>query len=484
MKGERYAPFYHIGGIMKKIIFTAIVSISLSMCFSCKCYATESTVNYGDGTSVTMTSDGQSGSSTQNQGSNTTNNSNSSTSRQYTQEERNAITYRNNIYSQTKGWYADLVNKRNNNFPYFSDGSSNNISNITIGSLNKSAVARLINNVNQLNNAGAPSWYYNTYNWGSSSKPSTSLEDDGSWNNLSPDEKERIREGILKQENSRFSIVQNGHNGQTFFFDLGPVAFHTHPYLGGQICASSYGTEIHSGRYIIRSSQYTNPGTIAVPNVYLGSPQIHFTNNYIDNFNGFAQMARNEGWKNSTDSNGVLQYDYNQNMLFGGSTASLNDNVYIALLTDYHVYSAQKDYISHIDYTSNQRRWTITLNGEPVGEPVITDNPRHELDFTPVYQEHGAGDYEVVAEQLAIVTRATYVKYDIGTYLFDAESGNLLYAEEKMVRNGSGKSLLLDEETSSEEEWMPTGDSFIVHVNDLGELSYNEDNNAATERTE
>lgn len=53
---------------------------------------------------------------------------------------------------------------------------------------------------------------------------------------------------------------------------------------------------------------------------------------------------------------------------------------------------------------------------------------------------------------------------------FDAESGNLLYAEEKLVRNGNGKSLLIDEETSTEAEWMLTGDSFIVHVNDLGEI--------------
>lgn len=88
-------------------------------------------------------------------------------------------------------------------------------------------------------------------------------------------------------------------------------------------------------------------------------------------------MANNEGWRTSRNANGTLQYDYSQNMLFGGSTASLNDNVYIALLTDYHVYSAQKDYIETIDYTSNQRRWTITLNGQPVGEPLITDNPRH-----------------------------------------------------------------------------------------------------------
>lgn len=448
------------------------------------CYAGESSVNLDDGTTVIITSDGQTGSSQQNQGSETTNNSESSTSRQYTQEEKNAISYRNNIYNQIKGWYADLVNKRNNSFPYFSGGNGTDITNMTIGSLNKSAISRLLNNVNLLNHTDAPSWYNTTYNWGSLTKPSTSLEEDGSWGSLTQQEKENIRESILKNENSKYSIMQNGHNGQTFFFDLGPVAFHTHPYLGGQICASAYGTEIHSGHYTIRSNQYTNPGTIAIPNVYLGSPQIHYTNNYADNFNGYAQMANNEGWRTSRNANGTLQYDYSQNMLFGGSTASLNDNVYIALLTDYHVYSAQKDYIETIDYTSNQRRWTITLNGQPVGEPLITDNPRHELDFTPIYQDYGAGDYEVVAEQQAIVTRATYVKYDICTYLFDAESGNLLYAEEKLVRNGNGKSLLIDEETSTEAEWMLTGDSFIVHVNDLGELSYDENNDAATERTE
>ena len=449
------------------------------------CYASESSVNLDDGTTVIITSDGQTGSSQQNQGSETTNNSESSTSRQYTQEERNAITHRNNVYNQIKGWKAELENKRNNNFPYFSDGSGSNITNITIGSLNKSAIARLLNNINQLNHTDAPSWYSTTYNWGSMTKPSITLEeDDNSWISLSQQERENIRKSIIKNEHGNYSIIQNGNNGLTFFFELGPVAFHTQPYLGCQICSSAYGTEIHSGLYKIRSSQYTNPGTIAIPNVYLGSPQIHYTNNYADNFNGYMQMANNEGWRTSRNTDGTLQYDYSQNRLFGGATASLNDNVYIALLTDYHIYSVQKDHIETIDYTSNQRRWTITLNGQPVGDPLITDNPRHELDFTPVYQEYGAGDYEVVAEQQAIVTRATYVKYDICTYLFDVESGNLLYAEEKLVRNGYGKSLLIDEETSTEAEWMPTGDSFMVHVNNLGELSYDENNDAATERTE
>ena len=166
------------------------------------CYAGESSVNLDDGTTVIITSDGQTGSSQQNQGSETTNNSESSTSRQYTQEEKNAISYRNNIYNQIKGWYADLVNKRNNSFPYFSGGNGTYITNMTIGSLNKSAISRLLNNVNLLNHTDAPSWYNTTYNWGSLTKPSTSLEEDGSWGSLTQQEKENIRESILKNENN------------------------------------------------------------------------------------------------------------------------------------------------------------------------------------------------------------------------------------------------------------------------------------------
>lgn len=462
----------------KKVAFALVIPLL----FSKTVYADEATVDIGDGTQVIISSDGQDGTESYNQGSETDNTSTSNTTQHYTQEQRNAISYRNSIYNQTRSWYSEMVNMRNHQYQNFSGGFSDNITNMTISSLHKSEIAKLLNNVNNLANAGASDWYSNSYNWGNLTKPSTSLSDDGSWSELTSEEREKIREGIVKNENSNFYISQNG--GTVFAFNVGAVAFFIHDFLGGQICSSSYGSEnIQNGRFLQRGSIYTNPGRIAIPNVYLGTPQIHFTDNYIDNFNGYKQMAFQEGWKINRNPNNILQYTYNPNMLFGGATASLNDNVYIALLTDYHVYSVTKEHVTNIDYTSDERRWTITLNGQPVGTPLVTDNPKHELNFTEVYEQYGAGDYVVVADQLALITKANFVQYDICNYLFDAESGNLLYAEEKLVRNGYGKSILLDEETSETPEWTPTGDTFTIHVNDLGELSYDGEN-PGTERTE
>lgn len=72
-----------------------------------------------------------------------------------------------------------------------------------------------------------------------------------------------------------------------------------------------------------------------------------------------------------------------------------------------------------------------------------------------------------------------YVTYDVVEYLVDSKSQNILYYNEKLVSNGKGGSVKVDGEQKT--GWVSTGDSFNIHVNDLGAV---ETNGSATQRVQ
>ena len=166
----------------------------------------------------------------------------------------------------------------------------------------------------------------------------------------------------------------------------------------------------------------------------------------------------------------------------GSNTSSSNqmeDYADVVYLKDYHIYEVQEDQIDNVDYTSDKRRWSVYKKGEEnSGKPIRTsetDNPQHAFQFS----SDEAGDYVVVAEQEATYTVSMYVTYDVVEYLVDSKSQNILYYNEKLVSNGKGGSVKVDGEQKT--GWVSTGDSFDIHVNDLGTV---ETNGSATQRVQ
>lgn len=166
----------------------------------------------------------------------------------------------------------------------------------------------------------------------------------------------------------------------------------------------------------------------------------------------------------------------------GSNTSSSNqmeDYADVVYLKDYHIYEVQEDQIDNVDYTSDKRRWSVYKKGEEnSGKPIRTsetDNPQHAFEFS----SDEAGDYVVVAEQEATYTVSMYVTYDVVEYLVDSKSQNILYYNEKLVSNGKGGSVKVDGEQKT--GWVSTGDSFNIHVNDLGAV---ETNGSATQRVQ
>lgn len=459
---------------MKKIIKESLIIMLVAILFNVNIVlaeTSETTVNLGEKEEVIFDSDGQTGHNTQNAGGDYTNNTNSETTYNYSQNESNALTYRSNIYNTVSGWYSQL---QSNTADFYTSGIGENISTITFGTVPKSEVAGLINNVTTWENIEGADWVKQN------SLPTLKLtEDENSvYNTLTDDEKQDIRKQVVLNENPEGSIGIDVQTGSS---------------LGGRFANLIIKVrETSNGKIIIEKEDpftgtitYTNPFSIPGkpirPDAFAGFPPLRDSTDYTDRFDGFFGIANNEKWPTSIDKDGNIFYNYDPTVLGGGSTASLCDEISIALLTNYHIYSVQKDYVQDINYTSDERRWTVYKDGVQVGDPIITDNPEHELNFTEIYNIHGAGLYVVEAEQLAYVTTGTYVKYDICEYLFETDTGNILYFSESLVTNRGGGSLLLNQTTNTQPEWHKTGDTFNVTVNDLGQY---EVDGYSTEREE
>ena len=211
---------------------------------------------------------------------------------------------------------------------------------------------------------------------------------------------------------------------------------------------------------------YTIPGGTNVrSDLYVGFPQLRDTSEYSKRFTGWLKWADDNGFPK--DTSGHIADTSNIEW-----SAVVVDEMYIGYLTEYQIEDVKKDVIKSYNFTSNQRRWKITLNGQEIPTPIITDNELHELNLTEIYEQYGPGTYHIVPEQLATVTRATYVEYDICEYLFDVRTGTILWFNEQKVSALNGRGVYVGETTSATPEWIATGDEFTRTINRVGEVQH------------
>lgn len=456
--------------LISLIIITGIVwTHSMPYCYADENSPTTINVDSDDDTTYTLTSDGENGYDT-NTNSDVNTNTSSNTTRQYSQDERNALNTQQNVRNSLEDIYRCI--KQTTQYTSgknFGEGHGNKVVNFSYTQVPKYDIAAMLNAVNQYKislNANN-TWVNRT------SDPSTTLanHDGGNeYNTMSVSDRNEIKTAIVLKErgdndtskehldeNISNTLISRGNsiNNNDVKINMGT----------SQTPVSLTWNNPNNNR-----NRYNNHQHPKYPrqDLYNGIPSFTIpTTNYFDRFKPWVNQAEDEEWPSivNTDNQIIYKTDVNQY-----TSAVLNDNIYIGLITEYRVESATKNYVTNINYTSDQRRWTIYLNGEKVSEPVITDNPRHELDFTSVYQQYGAGDYYVEAEQLATFTRSTYASYDICEYLFDMSTGMILWFNENLVTGGGGRGVLLCTEDVNEPEWVATGDTFTITVNNLGNI--------------
>lgn len=359
---------------------------------------------------------------------------------QYSQSEKNAIDTKKSIRDILSGWRMKVQNTEEYKDKFWL--TTYDAINIAIGDITASDAKSLVESVKKLQ---------------------TETRTDASWVNRniipSAGEKEESVDGISRKEKHEIlaEIVRQESPISGIWFDDDLVRTeisNNHPEY------NFHYTPLH---LIIRDDKekpYIQNGETVRTDIYPGYPPMRDTTTYTNRFNPLISEVVDNGWDQS-------------------GSVYMNDTVNISMLTDYHLYSVVKDYVTQTEYVSNERRWTITKDGTAIGDPVITDDPRHELNFTEVYKDNGAGEYHVVAEQIADIKKSTFAQYDICEYLYETDTGAVLWYNEKMVRNGMGGSIYLNTVTSR--EWVETGDTFDITINDLGEI---EKEGSGTQREE
>ena len=482
-------------------------SLIFAMLISTPAYAEDGSdydTNWGSGDNITIRSDGQDGYQTEHNTDITTNSSNSNV-RQLTQAEMNTSAAISNVRSSLNDIRNQIKNDPNTslygNFFTNMGGSGTDI--ITFGSLPISRLeyADILNNyMNYRDSLNPDTNYFNNISLPSVSFPEL---DAYSFTGLSADDQKIVTNGIVSLAkgsndfsrdtlmNGSITSILNLRNRLDFgLFNIGCVGAGFAGF-GNMLKLNLGNLRYPNGGGQMNNYFLTTPDTQLVrTDIFSGTPPLRSTNQYTDRFTPLLQRAREEGWPidiiiniNSntgnpsrgmlnTPSHASYRFANNTDMRWNGVSSALSDQYYIGLLTDYHIDSVQTDVITNINYTSDERRWTIKKDGEPVSEPVITNNPYHELDFTPIYQEHGPGQYEVYCEQYATYVRSMYVMYSTGEYLFDLETGTILWYDETLTSSNTGSGINLG--TVTEEGWVATGDTFTVNVNDLGTVDVGE----------
>ncbi len=487
--------------IRKKNILILAVCILFNTGISCRAEGS-TTIDLNDSNQYTMTSDGQNGNKT-NTTSDTNTNTNSNTTKHYTKEEKNALNSQNTIRSDLSDWINRIKNTDNyRNGKFFGKGDGDSVVNFSYITVKKNDIAKILNNVNSYkgqfdnrnaSNSSGNGWVNQT------SVPETTLNhnsQNSDYSQMSDEEKNEVKTGIIKNERGETNLSKD-----TLSKDVDKTLRNNNSSLGNsKFTVSGSGTNPKlninwknnnknninnkNNKNLTNNHNYQNDMSQSMtirPDIYGGSPLLNIpSNSYSDRFKPYEKESITEHWPyNNRDGKNYRIYNTDPSKY---KSAVLNDNVYIALLTEYHIESTQKNYITNINYTSDERRWSVYLDGEQVGEPVITDNPRHELNFTEIYEEHGPGEYYVEAEQLAKFTRSTYASYDVCEYLYDMKTGTILWFNEKLVSANNGKGVYLGSERINEPEWVSTGDTFTVTVNDVGGIETND--NDSTNRTD
>ena len=437
---------------MKKLIYITLIGLILSSNFIATVSAenVETTIDLDDDSTYYLQSNGKSGYNSSKSG-DTSNNSNQENTRNYTTAESNAMSTKSSIRSMLNDWINQIKNTESYADTFFTNSNQDAL-NLAFSTVSINDVTKLLESVNKFKEQTASSetaWINHNV------LPSEmTIDEKSDINNMTEQEKSDIKKHIVNDKHSNANIQNNEKKTVT----ENHIIYNIFDSSNG---LTLFRQDINGNIYNPHGNfPYFNPGTLVRRDVYNGFPSMRDTSNYADRFNGLLAQANDNGWNDST-------------------SVYLDDAVTVSLLTNYHLYSVKKDYITNTSYISNERRWNIQLDGKSLGDPVITDDPEHELNFTEIYKKHGAGKYHIVAEQLASVQRATFVAYDICEYLFETGTGNILYYNESLVRGAGGGSIFLNAITS--QEWVETNDTFDITINDLGEV---EKDGASTQREE
>lgn len=356
---------------------------------------------------------------------------------------------------------------------YGSNSSSASAKNLSYISVPNTDIANLLNqNTDYRDSLTTNSAGVDTANTlPSDSIPSTANNSD--YGKMSTSEKNATKTAIVLNEKGESTSKENIGSKQSTTLRKSDEKVGNGDFTIGQNDDGSLNINMNNDKdnsNLTNNGNYTNPRTDAVGG---GNTKltINNDNSYWKRLKALYERAGNEDWEYYY-KNGNTKYYKTSN--FDKSNA-LNDETYIALLTEYTIESVQKDVVTKTNYTSDVRRWTVYLEGVQVCDPVETDNPLHELDFTEIYKEYGAGNYYVVAEQEATFTKATYVTYDKCEYLFEMSTGSILWFKESKVSNGDGVGVYVGTETVDTPEWVETGDTYTIRVNENGEIDTDSD---------
>ncbi len=446
---------------------------------------TDVNIDNNGGSSTILISDGQSGEETSSIDSEDNTNSSTTTSSGSTLSEsaRTSINNSNNIQNTLNIWVSQLRANRNNGKFFGGFDYSPCIRNISYTSIPKSDIAGLLNQVITYRSNLVDNWIDSRQTLGGRNAPSQSFlySSNDFFTRLGTRDLIRAKASMLMTEKNQASDLSNEYIDSQIpnlflgeGFSVGNNDF-TFSKNSNDILKLDWNNDNYFDPNFILSGNLG--GTHIREDAFMGVPSLSYFDLYSERFNAFEQMARKEGWPSQLDNRGLRRYYIDPRM-----SSALSDDVYIALLTEYSIIEGEKDVITNVNYTSDERRWTIYLDGQPVSEPIITDNPLHALDFTTVYNEHGAGEYYVVAEQLATYNKSTFIKYNKAEYMFDMATGSILWWNESKYSNGGGGSIYLGTEYIDTPEWVATGDTFNITVNNHGEVDT--DDGSGTERTD
>ncbi len=400
---------------------------------------------------------------------------NSNTSNKKTQKQidiSNTSRYKEDVRKKYKEWISKI--KQTSNYTdgkwFGNDTSSTSVKNLSYITVPNTEIADVLNKNTDYKN----SLNENSIGLDTEYKPSMNLETnayDSDYGSMSSAEKNAVKTGIVLTEKQQGTSNTDINTKMQNTMQNRNARIGNDDFTLGQNNDGSLNLQMNNNldkSNLTNNGNYTNPRT----DLMNGETKLALNNesSYWKRLKPLYEKAGQEDWEYNWNGNNK----YYKTSGYAQSNA-LSDETYIALLTEYNIQTVKKDVITKVDYTSPDRRWTIYLDDVQVCEPVITTNPLHELDFNAVYQEYGAGDYYVVAEQLANYTKATYVTYDKCTYLFEMSTGTLLYFNEEKVDNGRGGGIYIQSETSTTPDWVETGDTYTIRVNNNGEVETNGD---------
>ena len=420
--------------------------------------ADEQTGNTDVNKDVTMQVPGQSGK--QNSG-NTTNNTNSSSDRTHssstgstnntytpTAAETGAANEKNSVKNILKDYIDQIKNEDN----YYTGGLSNgngDLFDYGVSRIPDSSIANLLEHIQSFEGYlaqqdGLDRWTNIYDNVSNNEHPRKELDaTDEAWNTLSDQEKQDIKMKIASQEGIADGKQQRGS-------------------------ISLAGTNNADSRFAFNGN-HIPPFFISTDGGYGG---------YKGPYSGVRSDLIHGGFQDFNSWSGRYQG------LSRLTSNAMEDFLAVGYIQDYHITNVKAHELKVVSWTSDERRWKVENidtgeimhpDGADADGYIITDNPEHALSIA---FDH-AGHYRVTAEQKAIYYEETSVSYDICEYLFDVETNNLLYFNEKTVSNGRGGSVSLGGE--QREGWVETGDVFNWNVNDLGEIETDE---SATQRVE